>query len=181
MNMGGTTHDLLAGGNVGYLFGGSLQGFTLGLHALQGKVYADPADPAVLPITGDNTSTLRMTGAYAFCENDGREGIAEYYHFNNRDESGGTGTHASWAGFAQLGRLIGKWTPYARAEETSLDPNDNYFADQTSGRSYQRRALGLRYDLNEAAAIKSEFNRTRQTDGVSAAYNEWHLQYAIRF
>ena len=71
--------------------------------------------------------------------------------------------------------------PYTRLEKTSLSKNDNYFVDQSSGRSYSRYALGVRYELNDNAVLKLEANRTRQPDKIDGAYNEAWFQYAIRF
>jgi hypothetical protein len=61
-----------------------------------------------------------------------------------------------------------------------LNQEDNYFALQTSGRSYTRYLAGLRYDLNPRAALTFELNRTKQDDPLPD-YNEVRIQYAIGF
>ena len=122
-----------------------------------------------------------MLGGYAVYENEPWEIISELYSFRNKDLSGGTGNHSSWAGFVQGGYVFGDWLPYARLEKTSLSKNDSYFVNQASGRSYSRYALGVRYELNEYAVLKLEANRTRQPDQTDGDYNEAWFQYAIRF
>ncbi|MFC5496361.1 hypothetical protein ACFPOE_02360 [Caenimonas terrae] len=169
----------MVGGNLRYSFGGRLDGLTLGLHGFTQQVAQYDGQNAVV-----NNTKVNMTGAYAVYEHADWEVIAEYYRFRNRDLSGGSGTHASWAGFGQLGyTLAGKWTPYARLEKAALDQADNYFASQDSGRSYSRSTLGLRYDLNPSTAIKMELNQTRQQqrDASTLRANETRLQLAVRF
>lgn len=163
-----------AGFNVS-LRPGSLPDLTLGLHGQRGRIRDDLG----------NETRLNMFGGYGVFNNDKWEVMSEYYRFRNRDLSGNTGTHGSSAWYAQAGYNLGTYTPYARFEKTRLDQTDNYFLAQASGRSYRRTALGLRYDVNNTAAIKLELNRTRQGDlGLNVAddnYTEARFQYAIRF
>lgn len=169
----------LIGGNLRYAFGGSLEGLTLGLHGFAQKVGEYDADKALV-----SSTKVMMTGAFAALDKDNWEVIGEYYRFRNTDLSGGTGTHASWAGFAQAGyTLAGRWTPYLRVEKAALDQADNYFAAQESGRSYTREALGLRYNLTTNSAVKIELDHVqqRQRDTTLIKANEARLQFAVRF
>jgi hypothetical protein len=169
----------MVGANVRYAFGGALDGLTLGAHAMRQQVSEVGAVNEVL-----GTSSINMTGAYAVLDRDDWEVISEYYRFRNKDLSGATGTHASWAGFGQIGyTFANRFTPYARWEKASLDQSDRYFAAQESGRSYQRKVVGLRYALNPFTAIKFEFNHGTDilTDLIPFTYNEARLQFAIRF
>jgi hypothetical protein len=169
----------LIGGNLRYAFGGRLEGLTLGLHGFTQKVAEYDGDNVAL-----NNTKVNMTGAYAVFDRDDWEVIGEYYRFRNRDLSGGTGSHSSWAGFGQAGyTLAGRWTPYLRVEKAVLDQADSYFASQESGRSYTRSAVGLRYDLNPTTAIKLEIDQTRQQqrDASVLKINETRLQFAVRF
>ena len=50
--------------------------------------------------------------------------------------------------------LIGSVTPFVRLEKTALNPLENYFLCQASGRSYQRTALGLHCAVDPAPAVK---------------------------
>jgi hypothetical protein len=164
------------GGSVRYAFN---NGLTVGAHAASEKVnvYNDTNDL-------QNSTKMRFYGGYYFFEKEGWESIGEYYKFNNKDESGTTGGHSSWAGFAQLGYTIkDTWTPYARYEKASLDQTDNYFSSLASGRSYDRDVVGLRYDFNKSAALKFEFNRTNEheTDGSIQNEKEFRIQYALKF
>ena len=166
------------GGNVRYAFGGTLEGLTLGLHGLTEQVDAFDASNAKL-----SSSKLNMLGGFVFLDKDDWEVISEYYRFRNENLSGTSGKHSSWAGFAQVGRLIGgSWTPYVRFEKAVLDQSDNYFASLDSGRSYKRHALGVRYDLNAQSALKLELNQTTEQQAASdQKSNEARMQFAVRF
>lgn len=169
-----------AGFNLGYEFGGSLEGLRLGVHGLRQEVgtYVGASS------TPASRTMLKTVGGYMVYINNNWEGITEYYRFNNQDLSADTGSHRSWASFAQLGYFFSTGlTPYARVEKADLNQDDSYFSQQVSGRSYTRQALGIRYDLNTRAAIKFEINRTKQTDSPPSAgsFNEARAQYAIRF
>ncbi len=168
----------MVGGNVRYQFAGALEGLTLGLHGLNEQVDTYGAGNVRL-----NSTKLKMLGGFGLFEQDDWEAIGEYYRFRNDDISGATGTHGSWAGFAQVGRTFaGRWTPYVRTEKAVLDQGDNYFAGLDSGRSYKRHALGLRYDLNALAALKIELSRTTEQQPASElTSNGARLQFAVRF
>ncbi len=171
---GSTNHNAMVGTNVRYSFGGALKGLTFGVHAFKGKVDDDAA-------TAANRTDVRMAGGYGlYLENDW-EVLSEYYRFSNKDISGATGSHKSWAGYLQAGRNFGVWTPYARLEKTSLDQTDNYFSQQASGQSYSRSVLGLRYDVNSKSALKLELNRTKLTDRDTNTLDEARVQYSVRF
>lgn len=170
----------LLGGNLRYAFGGTLEGLTLGVHGLTQQVDR-PADPVnSLAFT---STRVNAHGVFAAFERGNWELIGEYYGFRNEDLSGASGTHSSWAGFAQAGYTLGAaWTPYLRLEKAVLDQGDNYFLGQTQGRSYQRQALGLHYKLNPLAALKLEFNQTRDDPSPSRPQtNDLRLQLAVRF
>lgn len=171
---GSTSHKSSVGFNA-WLEPHAVDGLRVGLHGLR----ADVIDDATLA----NRSLLKMLGGYFAYTAEPWEAIGEYYKFGNDDLSGSTGTHHSWAGFAQVGYNRGKWTPYGRFERSKLDQTDNYFGVQASGRSYRRVAAGLRYEVNPKAALKAELNSTRKEDlgTTSDRYPEFRMQYAIRF
>lgn len=171
------------GFNLGYEFGGYLEGLRLGAHGLREEIdtYASASPASSAPL---NRLNFKTVGGYLVYINSDWEGIAEYYRFNNQDLSAGAGSNRSWASFAQLGHSFSTGlTPYARTEKADLNQNDIFFSQQTNGRSYTRQVLGIRYDLNTRAAIKFEINRTKQTDSPPSAgsFNEARAQYAIRF
>jgi len=170
---GATNHNALVGGKVAYEFAGGLQGLTLGLHGFAMKV-EDDATPVL-------RSRVRMLGGYGTWLEDNWEVLGEYYRFSDTNLDGASGSRASWAGYLQAGYAFGRWTPYARVERASLDQADNYFAQQASGQSYDRGAIGLRFDVDARSALKVELNRTRFTDRATARVNEARAQYAIRF
>jgi hypothetical protein len=62
-----------------------------------------------------------------------------------------------------------------------LKQADPYFAQQNSGASYYRNALGLRFDIDLKSALKLELAETHVTDRAQRQYNEALVEYAIRF
>jgi len=170
---GALNRTATVGANLGYVFRGSLEGLSVGLHGLSSEVVDTLSTP-------DTTRLVFVGGWMVFQEYDW-EVLAEQYSFRNRDLSGGSGTHASNAGYVQIGRQFGAWTPYGRYEITHFDQTDAYFAQQASGQSYRRYAAGLRFDLNPKTAIKVEANRTQLNDRATGSYSELRAQFAIRF
>lgn len=174
MRQSGSTSGRSLSGFNAWFEPGAVDGLRLGLHGLRGEVADEFA----------NATLLKMFGAYYAYTTEKWEALGEYYRFRNLDRSGATGTHASWAGYLQLGYTLDKWTPFARVERAKLDQSDNYFGVQESGRSYRRWAVGLRYELDPKAALKGELASTRKEylgPGVSDKYPELRLQYAIGF
>ena len=171
-------HSYEIGANLGYQFGGVLEGLKLGTHVLNAKVNDDFVPDNNMP---SNKTDLRLYGGYGVYVTDDWEILSEYYRFNDHDLSGSTGSHNSWAGYAQAGHPFGAYTPYYRFERTRFDQNDNYFAFQQTGVSYRRSVVGLRYDVNPKVALKVEFQNTRTTDRDSFTSNEWRAQLAVRF
>jgi hypothetical protein len=161
------------GANLHYGFRGSLEGLTVGAHALRSKV----VDSATTP----DTTRLNMFGLWFAYVEDSWEVLGEQYNFRDEDLSGTTGRHSSSAGYAQVGRQFGAWTPYTRFELASLDLADAYFAQQKTGRSYKRVVAGLRFDLSPRTALKLEAQHTWNTDLDTGDYTELRGQLAIRF
>ena len=176
---GDDDHQAMVGFNVAYEFSGNLDGLRLAVHGIKGDVSAYNA-------TGlnQNTTELNMLGgSIVYLANDW-EALSEYYGFNNKDKSGSTGTHSSWAGYLQVGKNFNNLTPYARFEKTTLDQSDNYFSMQTSGQTYDRQSLGLRYDLNPKAALKFELvnsDLALEPGRVASSFRSLYTQYAVGF
>jgi hypothetical protein len=177
---GDNNHQAMVGMKLGYEFSGMADGLGLAVHMLRGDV--DELNPPALP--GNNTELSMAGGSVVYLANDW-EVVGEYYRFSNKDKSGVTGSHNSWADFLQVGKNFDGLTPYLRAEKTVLDQTDNYFSQQASGQSYARQALGLKYDLNPKAALKFELlNSKFETDAThvpGSSYRSFLAQYAIRF
>ncbi|MGH8865700.1 MAG: hypothetical protein ACREVZ_13825 [Burkholderiales bacterium] len=165
--------DFIFGGNVGYEFSDALDGLKIGLSAFSSEI-----DDDQLPL---NSTQVNSIGAYLAYDTDSWENIAEFYSFDNEDQSGDTGSHGSNVGFIQFGYRLRSATPYARYERAELDQTDNYFAQQLSGMSYYRYAGGVRFDLDEKSAFKLELADTHVTDRMVQQWNEALLQYSIRF
>lgn len=163
----------MIGGNLRYRFGGVADGLLLGVHGMTQQV---------INRDNDNRTRLNMLGGFGVFDHENWEVIGEYYHFNNKDLSGTSGRHSSWAGFAQAGYRIDAWTPYARVEKTRLEQDDHYFADQVNGRSYLRNAFGLRYDVNPLSALKFEWSHTRiDLPGANQTSDDARINYSVRF
>lgn len=176
MNMSGHDSGSYMAGFNAWIEPTAIDGLRLGLHGIGGNIQDDSSDR--------NRTRLAAFGGYGVFSNDRWELLGEYYRFDNRDLSGGTGRHQSWAGYLQAGYNLGRWTPYVRGERASLSQRDNYFAVQEFGRSYRRYAAGLRFDLDPKAALKLELAHTNQEDlGDSGddRYGTAQLQYSIRF
>jgi hypothetical protein len=173
---GDNNHQAMVGFNLGYEFSGSLDGLRLAVHSLRGDV-DDDAIPS-------NKTQLNIVGGSAVYLSDTWEVMSEYYRFNDKDKSGGTGTHKSWADYLQIGKSFNNLTPYVRFERTVLDQLDNYFSMQDSGQSYARQALGLRYNLNQKAALKFELLNSSfkaESGRTALGYRSVFAQYAIGF
>lgn len=184
---GDNNHQAMVGLNLGYEFSGNMDGLRLAVHSLRGDV-DDDSNATVPGSTPFNKTQLNMVGGSAVYLTDTWEIMSEYYGFNNKDKSGNTGSHKSWAGYIQAGRSFNNFTPYVRLERTVLNQKDNYFAMQTSGQAYARQALGLRYNLNQRAALKFELlNSSFKADSTGAvtraadSYRSLYVQYAIGF
>jgi hypothetical protein len=174
--LGSNNHNMSTLINVGYEFGGALDGLKLGLDAMRWRTTDDVAP---LP----NTTNVRFVGAYGvYTENDW-EVLSEYYRFNDTNVSAGGTNHRSWASYVQAGHAFGKFTPYVRWETALFDQTDNYFGNLAApiGSSYRRYAGGLRYDLMSNTALKFEADRTSYLDRGLDGYNEYRFQVAVRF
>jgi len=172
-NSGKTQPGYSSGFNLGYLFGGGPDLLKIGVHGYRAVVRDDSV--------ALNVTRVNILGGYAALDSPAWEIIAEYYALRNQDLSGGTGSHASWTGFAQMGRRLERWTPYVRLERAALNQADNYFAALATGRAYRRQALGLRYDLTSNSALKTELNHTVSEAGPTVVFNQLLTQWAIRF
>ncbi len=174
---GDNNHQAMLGFNVGYEFTGQLDGLRIAGHGLKGDV--DDNASAQL----NKTELSMIGGSVIYLANDW-EVLSEYYGFDDNDKSGSTGSHKSWASYAQIGKSLNDWTPYIRFERTVLSQKDNYFAMQASGQSYARQSLGLRYNLNQNAALKVELlnsNFMAEVGRTAVSYRSVYTQYAIGF
>ena len=174
--LGDDNHSLEFGGTAAYVFRGALDGLRLGVHGLSMGVDAyDQSNVA------QAKTRVRMVGGFGAYQTDDWEALTEFYQFYNHDQFGGSGSHNSWAGYVQIARSLGQWTPYLRGERANFDQHDSYFAALDGGGSYSRGALGLRFDLTPATALKLEMLRTLGTDREHQQSNQVRFQFATRF
>jgi hypothetical protein len=171
---GGVDHGgAIYGGNLGYVFSETLDGLKIGVSAFRSDISDDQQIGRITRV--DNT------GVYFAYDTDRFEYLGEYYRFNDRDLTDGGPSHHSNTGFVQLAWRLPVATPYARYERAVLDQADNYFALQTSGTSYYRAALGLRFDIDLQSALKFELARTKNTDRDVDQWTDAMMNYSIRF
>jgi hypothetical protein len=161
------------GGNLGYVFGETLNGLKIGVSGFRSRIADDQQVGRITRV--DNA------GVYFAYESDRFEHIGEFYRFSDTDLTAGGAPHHSSAGFLQLAWRSPLATPYARYERAVLDQGDHYFALQNDGMSYYRLALGLRFDLDPKSALKLEVARTKNTDRFIEQWTDAMLDYAIRF
>ena len=174
MGAAGIGHsDAIIGGNIGFLPSGKVDGLKLGTSYFTAEI----RDNALVP----SRTRVNSYGIYAAYVTDRWENTAEFYFFDDEDRSGATGSHGSDAGFAQFAYRIDRYIPYVRYERAAFNQADHYFLAQASGGSYDRAALGLRFDLDLTSAIKFEFAQTNNTDRLQEEFSEALMQYAIRF
>jgi hypothetical protein len=180
-NAGVSRGSAIVGGNLGLLPGGVLDGLKVGVDAFQTRIEDQDPTPTAFPQVSPYFARVKSYGAYAVYDTDRWEDIAELHFFDNTDLTGNTGSHHSDAGFIQMGYRGGRYTPYARYERGSFQQSDPYFAAQINGNSYNREALGVRFDIDLSSALKMEFAKTSFTDRIIRTYGEALVQYAIRF
>jgi len=171
---GGVDHGgAIYGGNLGYVFGETLNGLKMGVSAFRSKITND--QPYV------NFTRVDNVGVYFAYDTDRFEHIGEYYRFSDSGLTPVGPTHKSSAGFLQLAWRLPIATPYARYERAALNQSDTYFAAQTEGMSYYRDAVGLRFDIDLKSALKFELGHTKNTDRLVQEWNDVLMDYAIRF
>jgi hypothetical protein len=180
-NAGVSRGSVIVGGNLGLLPGGVLDGLKVGVDVFQTRIEDQDPTPAAFPQVSPYFNQVKSYGAYAVYDTDRWEDIAELHFFDNTDLTGNTGSHHSDAGFIQMGYRGGRYTPYARYERGSFQQSDPFFAAQINGNSYNREALGVRFDIDLSSALKMEFAKTSFTDRIIRTYGEALVQYAIRF
>jgi hypothetical protein len=185
---GDNNHQAMTGFNIGYEFSGNLDGLRLAAHGFNSDVDDDSngsLQPPTAPArTSSNKTGLNMIGGSAVYLANDWEVLSEYYGFSDNDKSGSTGSHKSWAAYMQIGKSFNDLAPYIRLERTVLSQQDNYFSSQASGQSYARQSLGLRYNLNQNAALKLELLNSKFEAGVTGGaknFNSVFAQYAIGF
>jgi hypothetical protein len=170
-NTGGTPNGRATlGGSLGIRFDGALKGLETGAHWLRSTI---DDDAAVI-----NRTRVSMFGGYLVYDEGDWEIIGETYQFRNRSAGKSFTSNAS---FLQVGRVVGTFTIFGRAEKARLDQADPYFQQQESGRSYSRVSSGIKFDLTPSAALKFEFLRHRPKGAGEESYNEGHAQLAVRF
>lgn len=179
---GDNNHQAMVGFNLGYEFSGMADGLRLAVHMLRGDV--DDDSDASFSATALNKTEVSMAGGSVVYQENDWEVLGEYYRFNNKDKSGTTGSHSSWADYLQVGRAFNVLTPFLRVEKTVLSQQDNYFSMQESGQSYARQVLGLKYDLSQKSSMKLELLNSKfagESGRTASSYRSLLVQYAIRF
>jgi hypothetical protein len=171
----------MVGGSLSYDFlGGAVEGLGLGVHGFSTDIGSYTKNDYSVPAT--NATKVLMLGGFVHYEQHGIEFLTEYYGFSDKNANGSSATAIkSNAMFTQVGyNATESLTPFVRYEKTALNNHDSYFADQASGQTYNRYALGLRKDVNPKAAFKLEWMQTPH-DGTNKKYDIFQYNYAFRF
>src|SRR6202008_1884990 len=171
-NAGVPRVSTIVGGNLGLLPGGVLDGLKVGVDAFQTRIEDQDPTPSAFPQVSPYFTQVKSYGAYAVYDTDRWEDIAELHFFDNTDLTGHTGSHPSDAGFVQIGYRAGRYPPYGRYERGAFQQSDPFFAAQLNGNSYDREALGLRFDIDLSSALKMEFAKTSFTDRIIRTWGE---------
>jgi hypothetical protein len=172
------------GTNMGYKFGGDLDGFKLGVHYLFERL--DTAAAAPIPVALQSVGTyMNLYGGYAVYDNHDFEVIFEGYGFFDK-ASNANKYLKSMAAFGQVAYTTAiDLVPFFRFEKAKFDQDDAIFGSQTNGASYVRLAGGLRYNLNDRACIKAEYFNTKIEDNnAQIPQGRSHKlmgQFAVRF
>ncbi len=110
--------------------------------------------------SGKDITTTNLFGLDLRYDNSTFDVLAEYYYFDNQDETGGVAGEDGTADafYVQLGyRFTDKWKIIYRYEDLAIDDNDGYF-NVLGSDSYTGNVAALRYDVNEVSALTLEFN-----------------------
>lgn len=88
---------------------------------------------------------------FAVYEDSGWEAMAELFRV---EHEGGGNTEDSGGWYAQVGRSLGRWTPYVRVDKSHRDDQDLYWEEAEDTLA---SAFGLRYDAAEWAALTLQY------------------------
>ena len=183
--------------NLGYEFGGSLEGLSVGAHGYTMRVnYAGNATNGFLQFSIQST----MFGGYLVYDGSDLEFMSELYRIGNKNIlTPAQNTLYSTLGYAQVGYyLFDRFKLFYRFEQTSENQRDLYFNYQDAGFSYARNSVGAKFDVSPKAALKGECFTTHQydvhTSNVASSvatltpaltpvanYGTCQMQFAVRF
>jgi len=177
-----TVEGIITTSNGGDQDGNKLFGLTLAYNMDETKIGIHSFYQTVN--TFDNRSTnVFMYGAFVAMELEHLELYSELYLFNDKNILGSTQDKyiQSGAFFAQLAYGYGRLKPYVRVETAHYNQDDFYFSSMsaTTGKSYDRAALGLNYNIASDANIK--FAVVANKDLHQDANYDFLTQFAIRF
>jgi len=162
--------------------GNNLVGLTLAYNINNTKVGVHSFYQKV-DIFDNRSSNVFMYGAFFAMESENIELYSELYLFNNKNNSGAlSGKYLqSSAFFVQFAYLYKSFKPYVRIEDTHYNEDDFYFSSQSTiaGKSYERAALGIAYNITEDATIKIATIANKDVD--SDTEFDFLTQFAIRF
>ena len=139
-----------------------LYGLSLGI-----GVYNDEVTPDGEPVSEETTFS-----AFAAWTGESPEVIVEYLHSSHelKSDSSADGDIDAW--YAQFAyRLKDEWSawkPYLRYESTDVDESDPLLGAE--GLDYEGAILGIRWDFNPHAALKTEY-RSEEFDNLGRENN----------
>jgi hypothetical protein len=125
----------------------SLFGLTLG-----GSMYVDDVE-----LTAGQVDERALSAHVAWTQGI-PELIAEYVHVSHDQEFAAINETTSSGYYVHAGVKLGAFKPYGRIEEMRIAAGDELFAAVPD---YQAQLVGLRWDFESLAALKTEFRRER--------------------
>ncbi len=130
----------------------------LGLFAMSNKLHDHDGGTVA---KGGDIATTSVFGLDLRFEKNAFDALAEYYYYDNQDETGGIAGDDGDADafYIQLGyRFTEYWKLIYRYEDLSIDDNDSYF-NVLGSESYSGNVAALRFDVDETNAITLEVNK----------------------
>ena len=106
------------------------------------------------------------------------EFLSEGYLIRHKVVHGGR-TDWTTAGFAQLGRKFGVWTPYARFAYLNAPQGDAVYAQLGDSGLHYKAGVGLRWDFCNLAAAKAQYDHNFEKGAQDL--NQLSLQVAFTF
>lgn len=158
---------------LGATFAYDMDETKIGLHSFYQKV----------DIFNNRQTDVLMGGGFIAMELDNLELYSELYLFYNKNTSGPSQDKylSSSAFFIQAAYAIDEIKPYVRLERANYNQNDFYFQGQsaTAGRSYDRAAFGINYNIAEDASLKFAAILNKELQNGNSV--DFLTQFAVRF
>lgn len=154
----------------------AMPGLTVGANALVDSIPDDPAPP--LPFAPRlRGMDEQIAGGFLAYTLDPIELLIEGQWVRHRDRETDDTAHSA-GGYAQLAYRVGAFKPYYRFEWVGISSRDRFYARTPGAEDTQLHLAGVRWDLQEFAALKLEVRR-RLTDSFDSVEGAAQLSFAF--